>query len=85
MSDADLESSYTYDAQGRVQRVANAAATRTFGYDGYSRLNSESVTIDSLTRTTNYSYDGLGRLTRATDDAGSYSYDGGNMTTHTPL
>ena len=43
--------------RGRVQRVANDNVSRSFTYDSYSRLNRESVTIDSLTRTSSYSDD----------------------------
>ena len=74
VTDADLTNSYSYDPLGRVQRVANAAVTRSFSYDGYSRLNSESVTIDSLTRTTSYGYDNYHRPTTVT-------YHGGEVLT----
>ncbi|MCY3708650.1 MAG: hypothetical protein OXG26_07100, partial [Caldilineaceae bacterium] len=74
VTDADLGSAYSYDSQGRVQRVANAAVTRTFSYDSYSRLNSESVTVDSLTRTSSYGYDNYHRPTTVT-------YHGGEVVT----
>ncbi|MYC93666.1 MAG: hypothetical protein F4X14_01730 [Caldilineaceae bacterium SB0661_bin_32] len=74
MTDADLSSAYSYDSQGRVQRIANAAVTRTFSYDSYSRLNSESVTVDSLTRTSSYGYDNYHRPTTVT-------YHGGEVVT----
>ena len=71
---ADLDSSYSYDPQGRVQRVANASVSRSFSYDSYSRLNAETVTIDSLSRTTSYSYDAYHRPTAVT-------YHGGEVVT----
>ena len=74
VTDADLESSYAYDPQGRVQRVVNDSVSRTFSYDSYSRLNSESVTIDSLTRTSSYGYDNYHRPTTVT-------YHGGEVVT----
>jgi len=74
VTDAALSSAYSYDPQGRVQRVANAAVTRTFSYDSYSRLNSESVTVDSLTRTSSYGYDNYHRPTTVT-------YHGGEVVT----
>ncbi len=43
--------------RGRVQRVSNDSVNRSFTYDSYGRLNRESVTIDSLTRTSSYSDD----------------------------
>ena len=74
VADADLASSYSYDPQGRVQRVANANVSRSFRYDGYSRLNRETVTIDSLTRSSAYSYDDYHRPTAVT-------YHGGEVVT----
>ena len=74
VTDTDLGSAYSYDPQGRVQRIANAAVTRTFSYDSYSRLNSESVTVDSLTRTSSYGYDNYHRPTTVT-------YHGGEVVT----
>ena len=49
-----------------MQRVANDNVSRSFAYDSYSRLNRESVTIDSLTRTSGYSYDDYHRPTAVT-------------------
>ncbi len=74
VADADLASSYGYDAQGRVQRVANANVSRSYSYDSYSRLNRETVTIDSLTRASSYSYDDSHRPTTVT-------YHGGEVVT----
>ena len=74
VADADLESSYVYDPQGRVQRVANANVTRSYSYDSYSRLNRETVTINSLTRSSAYSYDDFHRPTTVT-------YHGGEVVT----
>ena len=74
VTDADLTNSYSYDPQGRVQGVSNAAVTRSFSYDSYSRLNSESVTIDSLTRSSSYGYDNYHRPTTVT-------YHGGEVVT----
>ena len=66
VADADLDSSYVYDAQGRVQSESNDNVSRSFIYDSYSRLRSETVTIDSLTRTSSYSYDDHYRPTAVT-------------------
>ncbi len=70
VADADLDSSYVYDAQGRVQSESNDNVSRGFTYDDYSRLSNESVTIDSLTRARGYSYDDYHRPTAVTYPAG---------------
>jgi len=75
-SDGDLDSSYVYDAQGRVQRVANDNVSRSFTYDSCSRVRGVSVTVDSLTRTSGHSYDDLPRPTAVT-------YPGGEVITTT--
>ncbi len=69
---ADLDSvyAYAYDAQGRVQRVANDNVSRSFTYDSYSRLNRESVTVDRLTRASSYIYDDHHRPVAVTYPAG---------------
>ena len=74
VADVDLGSSYSYDPQGRVQSVANANVSRSYSYDSYSRLNRETVTIDSLTRASSYSYDDSHRPTAVT-------YHGGEVVT----
>ena len=74
--DADLDSVYAYDPQGRVQRVANDNNFRSFTYDSYSRVNNVIVTVDSLTRTSGYSYDDHHRPTAVT-------YHGGEVITTT--
>ena len=74
VADADLDSSYVYDPQGRVQSLSNANLSRSYSYDIYSRLNRKSVTIDSLTRTSSYSYDDHHRPTAVT-------YHGGEVVT----
>ena len=66
VADADLDSSYVYDAQGRVQSESNDNVSRSFIYDSYSRLSGETETIDSLTRTSSYSYDDHHRPTAVT-------------------
>ena len=76
VADADLDSSYVYDAQGRVQRVANDNVSRSYTYDSYSRVSNVSVTVDSLTRTSSYSYDDYHRPTAVT-------YHGGEVITTT--
>ncbi len=73
-SDGDLDSSYVYDAQGRVQRVSNDNVSRSFTYDSYSRVSGVSVTIDSLTRTSGFSFDDHHRPTAVT-------YPGGEVIT----
>ena len=74
VADVDLESSYAYDPQGRVQSVANANVSRSFSYDSYSRANRVTVTIDSLTRSSSFSYDDYHRPTAVT-------YHGGEVVT----
>ena len=74
VADTDLDSSYSYDPQGRVQSVANANVSRSYSYDSYSRLNRETVTIDGLTRSSSYSYDSYHRPTAVT-------YHGGEVVT----
>ena len=73
---ADLDSACVYDAQGRVQRVANDNVSRSYTYDSYSRLNRKSVTIDSLTRTSSYVYDDYHRPTAVTYHGGEVSRRG---------
>ena len=63
-----------YDPQGRVQSVANANVSRSFSYDSYSRANRVTVTIDSLTRSSSFSYDDSHRPTAVT-------YHGGEVVT----
>ena len=60
--------------RGRVQRVANDNVSRSYTYDSYSRLNRETVTIDSLTRSSSFSYDDYHRPTAVT-------YHGGEVVT----
>ena len=74
VADADLDSSYVYDSQGRVQRVSNDNVSRSFTYDSYSSVNQVTVTIDSLARTSSYSYDACHRPTVVT-------YHGGEVVT----
>ena len=70
VADADLESSYSYDAQGRVQSVANDNVSRSFSYDSYSRVNRVTVAIDSLTRSSSFSFDDHHRPTAVTYHSG---------------
>ncbi len=74
VADADLDSSYAYDSQGRVQRVSNDNVSRSFTYDSYSSVNQVTVTIDSLARTSSYSYDDCQPPTAVT-------YHGGEVVT----
>ena len=60
-ADSELESRYVYDAKGRVSSVSNGNVRRGYAYDGYGRLNRETVTIDGRTRTSSYGYDGQHR------------------------
>ncbi len=76
VADADLDSSYVFDAQGRMQSQSNDNVSRSFTYDSYSRVSGVSVTIDSLTRTSGYSYDDHHRPTAVT-------YPGGEVITTT--
>ena len=70
VADADLDASYSYDSKGRVQNVSNDLVSRKFSYDSYSRLNSESVTIDSRTRSSSFSYDSYQRPATVTYHGG---------------
>ena len=74
VADAALDAVYSYDPQGRVQSVAHGLVSRSCSYDSYSRLNSETVTIDGLTRSSSYSYDSYHRPTAVT-------YHGGEVVT----
>ena len=74
VADADLDSSYSYDAQGRVQSVANDNVSRSFSYDSYSRVNGVTVAIDSLTRSSSFSFDDHHRPVAVT-------YHGGEVVT----
>ena len=60
-ADSELESRYVYDAKGRVSSVSNGNVSRGYAYDGYGRLNRETVTIDGRTRSSSYGYDGQHR------------------------
>lgn len=93
---ATLESDYSYDVLGNLLKVVQAgktgstARTRTFVYDGLSRLlcasNPENsgapcpstATTTYITGTTGYSYDADGNVTSRTDARGivtTYKYD----------
>ena len=74
VADVDLASSYAYDAQGRVQSVSNDNVSRSFSYDSYSRVNGVTVAIDSLTRSSSFSFDDHHRPTAVT-------YHGGEVVT----
>ena len=74
VADVDLDSSYAYDPQGRVQSVANDNVSRSFSYDSYSRVNGVTVAIDSLTRSSSFSFDDHHRPTAVT-------YHGGEVVT----
>ncbi|MCY3994420.1 MAG: hypothetical protein OXF50_24565 [Caldilineaceae bacterium] len=76
VTDADLDSSYVYDTQGRMQSESNDNVSRSFTYDSYSRVSGVSVIIDSLTRTSSISYDHHHRPTAVT-------YPGGEVITAT--
>ncbi len=76
VADADLDSSYVCDAQGRMQSESNDNVSRSFTYDSYSRVSGVSVTIDSLTRTSGFSFDDHHRPTAVT-------YPGGEVITTT--
>ena len=57
-----------------MQSVSNANVSRSYSYYSYSRLNRETVTIDSLTRSSSFSYDDSHRPTAVT-------YHGGEVVT----
>ncbi|RPJ56342.1 MAG: hypothetical protein EHM23_23820, partial [Acidobacteria bacterium] len=73
--------SYGYDAMGKLTSVAQGTQTRSFMYDGLSRLTSASnPESGSIT----YVYDANGNLTSRTDARGittSYQYDAINRVT----
>ena len=76
VADADLDFTFVYDAQGRVQSESNDNVSRSFTYDSYSRVSGVSVTIDGLTRASSFSFDDHHRPTTVT-------YPGGEVITTT--
>jgi YD repeat-containing protein len=76
-----LETTYTYDAQGRVLESRMGERTTRYSYDSRGNLAS---TTNPLNQTTTYSYDNRDRListTYADGHTSHYGYDAnGNMT-----
>ena len=65
----DNETSYTYDAMGRLETITNKAADGTelsatsYTYDAAGNLETEKDELENITR---YDYDDLGRLVKTT-------------------
>lgn len=56
----------------------NNGSTVSYTYDGLGRMNTQTTTADSVSKTVNYQYDVTGKVTNMTGPAGpavSYSYD----------
>ncbi|MFE6365883.1 RHS repeat-associated core domain-containing protein [Streptomyces sp. NPDC057806] len=66
------ESTYTYDALGRVKTVTDGRAIQTvYTYDNRDRV----MTVSSTNATVTYSYDGDGNVKSRTDASGTTSWD----------
>jgi RHS repeat-associated protein len=73
-SDATADASYSYDAAGRLDEVADGAGTKNYEYDAASQLTSVTRGSDSF----GYAYDPAGNLGELTYPDGTlleYSYD----------
>jgi RHS repeat-associated protein len=72
---------YGYDAKGRLQSITTGSRQTTFHYDPQGNLDS---LTDPLSQTTTYTHDPVGRLTRIDRPGGGsigFTYDkNGNMT-----
>src|ERR671930_1566172 len=67
----NVTTSYSYDALSRLATVAaTGLSTISYGYDELSHRSSMSDGTGSST----YSYDGLGRVTQATQPNGTIAY-----------
>ncbi len=60
---AGVVSTYTYDDAGRTKTMNRAGVTNTYNYFPTNQRSSMVESGGSLTRTTSYTYDGLGRPT----------------------
>jgi RHS repeat-associated protein len=85
---------YTYDAQGLMTAARFDSATGdgiTTAYDGFGRISSGTINMDSASRTLSYLYDKDGNRTRLTfpdNNFITYTYDGldrpGSVSTAAP-
>jgi len=90
-----VTTSYTYDGYGRVETetttlslgASGVPSEKEYTYDFSGRMLSVAVTIDSVTNTTSYEYDRLGRVVTVKDNGdteATYTYDAnGNRATMT--
>jgi len=84
-ADASQNVAYTYDAytagvnygKGRLTGMSDPSGSYTYTYDVQGNLTSEEKTIDGVTYTTAYTYDGAGRLRGIT-------YPSGRVITYLP-
>ena len=77
-----LNTNYTYDARGNLGTVNQGAQTRSFSYDGLSRLV---ATTNPESGTTTYAYDTASNLRQKQDARNiitTYSYDTLNRVAH---
>ncbi len=65
-TNADLLSSYTYDALGRVVAVGTVVGTTTTSYDQWQEIVTDTAGNDK-----GFEYDAFGRLVKVTEDDGS--------------
>jgi RHS repeat-associated protein len=72
---------FTYDvganAKGRLNQVADPAATTAWTYSGQGRVASKSQTVGGVSRSVSYGYNSAGQLTTVTTPSGQqlgYSY-----------
>ncbi len=56
----------TYSKTHKLLTATSSAASRSYGYDANDNLTSESVTVDGITLTTGYAYNGLDQLSSIT-------------------
>ena len=66
--------SYTYNDTGTVgQRTDQRGLVTSYAYDALGQMTQKSVTVDSVTTTETFTYDGLGRMLTADKDEGATS------------
>ena len=84
-TDSAQDVTITYDAfetgvnygKGRLTGMSDSESAYTYAYDVRGNLHTEEKTIDSVTYTTRYTYDGANRLS-------SITYPDGRMVTYNP-
>ena len=80
-SDGEDSTSFTYDSQGRLQKVQRGVRSTTYNYNSAGKIASQT---DAEANQTQYSYDAVGRLTQTRLPSNSlyrFGYDAdGNLT-----